>query len=170
MKNPEKAIGELSRRLDELEKVVFRNATGFQPISAGISIDAENLGYLRGLGSAIAMSLAILDHVFQKDTNHPGLTPDELASILKRQFGLPVPLSTISSQLYVKTGRYVTRDQVSHKPVKYRYRILPRGQDYIRSRIRDVKGEAPLEPLNSFASGFASEQVQHQLLTDSQSL
>jgi len=145
LKNLEKAFEELSRRVDGLEKTVFRNATVFHPMSADLSIDADNLDYLKELGSVIDMCLAILDHVFQKDTNHPGLTPGELASILKRQFGLPVPLSTISSQLYMRTGRYVTRDQVSHKPVKYRYHILPRGQDYIRSRIQDVKGEASLE-------------------------
>ena len=145
MNNLEKALGELSRRVDVLEKTVSGNATDSHPTFADISVDADNLDYLKELGSAIDMCLAILDHVSQKDTNHPGLTPDELASILKQQFGLPVPLTTISSQLYAKTGRYVTRDLVSRKPVKYRYHILPRGQDYIRSRIKGVKDEAPPE-------------------------
>lgn len=142
LKNLENVIAELSKRVERLEKTALGNAAIPRPADADAGIDAGDLDYLRELRSAADKCLAILDHVSGKDTNHSGFTPDELASILRRQFGLPIPLSTISSQLYAKTGRYVTRDLSSRRPVKYRYRILPGGQDYIRGKVQNLKGEA----------------------------
>jgi hypothetical protein len=131
---------ELTERVEKLEDEVFRNKN-HSISSTGVSIDMSRLDYLRELRSAADMCLAILDHVFQSDASNPGLTPDELVAILQQQFGLPVPLATISSSLYKKTGRYVTREPVGKNPVRYRYRILPRGQEYIRKRIWEIKNK-----------------------------
>jgi hypothetical protein len=142
MKNLENTIAELSKRVERLEMMALGNAAIPRAEEADVRIEAGDLDYLRELGSAGDKCLAILDYAFVKNRNHTGFTPDELASILRRHFGLPVPLSTISSQLYAKTGRYVIREQSSRRPVKYRYRILPRGQDHIHAKLQNLKAEA----------------------------
>ena len=142
LKNLENVVAELSERVERLERTVFGNAATPSPTGVDVGIDAGDLDYLKALESTTDKCLAILDYVFRKDSNHPGFTPDELASIFRQQFGLPVPLPSISSRLYMKTGCYVTRKLVRGKPIKYRYRILPRGQDYIRGKTQTIKGEA----------------------------
>lgn len=142
LKDLEKAVAELTVRVDRLESEVFQTRS-IEMNPHITSIEASNLDYVRELGSAIDMCLAILDHAFQSNVSDAGLTPNELVSILKQKFGLPFPLPTVSSSLYRKTGRYVTREIASKKPVRYRYRILPRGQEYIRQKIRNLRGRRP---------------------------
>jgi hypothetical protein len=109
-------------------------------MSESDDVDMGGLSYLKELKSALDKCVAILDYAFSKDSRHKGLTPDEFASLLREKFGLPVPLPTISSQLYKATGRYVTRKKEEGSPVKYRYQILPRGREYIREKIKNFGG------------------------------
>ncbi len=140
-----KVLDDFGSRIEKLEGRVFASEPSEpkgQQSGAGVDVDVRSLSYLKELKSALDKCLAILDHLFSKDPNHTGLTPDEFTLMFKVKFGLPVPLSTISSQLYKETGRYVTRKKVAGQPVKYRYQILPRGQEYIRNKIARLQGEA----------------------------
>jgi hypothetical protein len=155
MRNLEREVAELSKRVERLEKSVLGNVAIPRSSVADAVIDAGDLHYLRELRSAPDKCLAILDHASRKDAGHSGFAPDELVAILRQQFGLPVPLSTISSQLYAKTGRYVTRDLISRRPLKYRYRILPKGQDYIRTKVETLKGQGlPRAPENAVPTTY----------------
>jgi len=139
-KDAGKTLSELEARIEKLEEVVYGGKEPVAKKSAAIDIDVNSLGYVKQLKSALDKCLAILDHLFSKDPNHAGLAPDEFTLIFRERFGLPVPLQTISSQLYKGTGKYVTRKKVQSRPVKYRYQILPRGQEYIRNTMANLQG------------------------------
>jgi len=134
-----KMVNELSKRIERLEQAVFGGGETRSGIST-TDVDIGGLGHVKKLKAAADKCLAVLDDLFSKNPNHAGLTPDEFAAVFREKFGLPIPLSTISSQLYKQTGRYVTRKKISGKPVKYRYQILPRGQEYIRNKIASLQG------------------------------
>lgn len=130
-------IDSLRRRVELLEQLVFRDQVSAPKASTAAEYDFSGLTYLKKLGSTLNMCLALLDFTFRKDPNHPGLTPDEMESILREQFGEPVPLPSISASLLRATGSLVTRTRVRGKPVRYRYRILSRGQERILQKVED---------------------------------
>jgi len=136
-----RAIDELKSRVEKLEGAVFGGKQPKQIQQSTIDIDVAALSYIKELKSASDKCIAILDYLFSRDSHHPGVTPNEFASILREKFGLPVPLQTISSQLYAATSRYVTRKKILGKPVRYRYQILPRGQEHIHNEIASLQGK-----------------------------
>jgi len=135
-----RTLNELGKRVEKLEETVFKVETPQTEPKVSIDVDIGSLGYVKELKSALDKCLAILDHLFSKNPSHAGLTPDEFALMFREKFGFPVPLPTISARLYEETGHYVTRKKIEGRPVKYRYQILPRGQDYIRSKIASLQG------------------------------
>jgi hypothetical protein len=137
-----KLLVDLGNRIEKLEEIVFKSEfapSKEEPTEMNADLDVGSLSYLRKLKSARDKSLAVLDQLLSRNPKHAGLTPDEFARIFKEKFGLPVPLPTISSELYRASGHYVTRTKIPGKPTKYRYQILPRGQDYIRSKVANLQ-------------------------------
>jgi hypothetical protein len=140
-----KLLIDYGSRIEKLEGVVFKSEfvkSSEAPTEIVADLDVGSLSFLKNLKSARDKSLAVLDQLLSKNPKHGGLTPDGLARIFKEKFGLPVPLPTISSELYRASGRYVTRTRVAGKPTKYRYQILPKGQDYIRSKIANLQTDS----------------------------
>jgi hypothetical protein len=131
-------INSLTRRVELLEQVVFREQVSAPTTTSTGDSDFSELTYLKKLGSTLDKCLAILDSTFRRHPNHPGLTPDEMETILREQFGEPIPLTTISPSLLRATGIYVTRTKVKGSPVRYRYRILPKGQERIRQKTEEL--------------------------------
>lgn len=139
-KSVEARLGEIEKRVERLEDAIFRSRKQPTKAEEAGDIDTATLTYVKDLGSTLDRCLAILDNLFAKDSRHAGLTSDEFAVLLKDRYGLPVQLSTISSQLYKATGCYVARQRIEGPPVKYRYQILSEGQEYIRKRIEQLQG------------------------------
>ena len=108
------------------------------------AIDYGELTELRRLTSVLDRSLSLLNfHSLKEETDH-GLTPDEIVDIMREKFGYPVPLASVSAQLYRFTGKYVTREQISRRPVKYRYRILPTGKNYLAGKLQKSGPQKPV--------------------------
>jgi hypothetical protein len=126
----------LTNKINELlkePKIEIKNTS-----VKGIEINVEELSFIKGLKSALDKCLSLLNYTFEKNPLHPGLTPDEMVSIFREKFGMPIPLTTISSQLLSASGNYVTRTKIKEKAVKYRYQILPKGQEYIKKKIEEL--------------------------------
>jgi hypothetical protein len=138
-----KTLDDLRSRIKKLEEKVFAQDAlhpAEERSGPNIDVDVGGLTYLKELKSALDKCLAVLDQLFSKDPGHPGLTPDEFAQLFRETFRLPVPLVTISSQLGSASGKFVKRRKIAAQPVKYRYQILPRGQEYVRKRIASLQG------------------------------
>ena len=132
-------IEDLRKRVERLEHLIFHQGEVPSQEIPVLSLDFDELTYLKQLKSTLNMCLGLLDYTFTKDPNHLGLTPSEIESILRERFGLPVPLTTISVALLRAAGTLVTRTKIEGKPVTYRYRILPRGREAIRTNIDELK-------------------------------
>jgi hypothetical protein len=130
----------IEERIARLEEAVF-GRIGTAVVGAvatpSSAIDYGELTELRRLTSVLDRSLSLLNFHFLKKNHSLGLTPDEIVDIMRERFGYPVPLASVSAQLYRFTGRYVTRTQISRRPVKYRYQILPAGQTYLASKLQE---------------------------------
>jgi len=133
-------VKDLKVRVERLEKAVFHVGRLSALPSPTADADFSGLDYLRQLESAVDKSLAVLDYISSKNASHPGLTPDELAEIFKDRFGIVIALSTISWALSGVTGKYVTRKKIGNRPVRYRYQILPKGREYIRTKAGGLQG------------------------------
>jgi hypothetical protein len=129
----------IEERVARLEEAVFGRMAIKPPSAekgASSAIDYGELTELRRLSSVLDRSLSLLNFHFMKAKSSPGLAPDEIVDIMRESFGFPVPLASVSAQLYRFTGRYVTRMRVSGRQVKYRYQILPAGQDYLATKLQ----------------------------------
>lgn len=134
----ENEILEIKNRLKKLEERVFSTET--KPVKTNeYDVKVDKLTYVKQLKSVLDKCLAILDNLFTSDPSFSGLTPDEFVKIFREKFGLPIPLSSVSSQLYSASGSMVTRVKVVGKPIKYRYQILQAGQEYIRREIEKLQ-------------------------------
>ena len=131
-------INSLRRRVELLEQTVFREQVPASKEVVRVDFEFAGLTYLKKLESTLDMCLAILDSTFKKDPKHPGFTPDEIESILREFFAVPIVLTTISVSLLRATGTLVTRTKVAGHPVRYRYRILPKGQERIQKKIEEL--------------------------------
>ncbi len=132
-------IEDLRKRVERLEQLIFHQEEDPSQAIPVLGLDFGELTYLKQLKSTLDMCLGLLDYTFTKDPNHLGLTPSEIESIFRERFGLPVPLTTISVALLRAAGTVVTRVKVEGKPVTYRYRILPRGREAIRTKIDELR-------------------------------
>ena len=142
------SILELSERVRRLEQAVFgpKEPTHAAADYPFLSFDFSGLDYLKEMKSTIDICLAILDYVFSKNPNHVGLTPDEIASIVRERFALSVSPTTVSVALLRAAGELVTRTKVPGRPIKYRYQILPKGQVFIQKKINQTKPQPTSEP------------------------
>ncbi len=138
-KNLERALSDLTIRVLRLEQAVFGPKKIAPAAEIFLEVDLSELTYVRELKSTLAMCLSLLDHFFKADPSHAGLSPDQMVSILHERFGVPIPLPSVSAALYRATGTLVTRKQAPGTPVRYRYRILPKGQEFIRQKIEELK-------------------------------
>jgi hypothetical protein len=132
-------VEDLTKRVERLERLILRQENDAEPVIPVLNLDFSELTYLKQLRSTREMCLALLDYTFAKDSNTVGLTPSEIESIFRERFALPVPLTSISVALLRAAGTFVTRIKVEGKPVTYRYRILPRGQETIRAKIEELR-------------------------------
>jgi hypothetical protein len=132
-------IEDLRKRVERLEHLIFHQEEDPSKAIPVLGLDFDELTYLKHLKSTLDMCLGLLDYTFTKDPNHLGLTSTEIESIFRERFGLPVPLTTISVALLRAAGTLVTRVKVEGKPVTYRYRILPRGREAIRTKIDELR-------------------------------
>ena len=135
-----KITEDLKMRVERLEEAVFGAKQFSASPSVVTNVDFAGLDYLRQLESVVDKCLAVLDYLSSTNVNHPGLTPDELVEIFKDKFGIVVVLSTISSALLGVTGKYVTRKKIGNRPVRYRYQILPKGREYVRTKREGLQG------------------------------
>jgi len=128
-------LEELNKVLQKLQesKVEIKNAS-----VKSIEINVDEISFIKRLGSVLDKCLALLNYVFEKDPQNSGLTSDEIETILKEKFGLPVTLENISMSLKNVTGTYVTREKIKEKVIKYRYKILQKGKEYIEKKISEL--------------------------------
>jgi hypothetical protein len=133
-----KRLSDHEERLKKLERSVFKGPL-VKRVS-GIGVNVEELPFVKSLDLVLDKCLGLLNYFFGKDPMNLDLSPDEMVSIFKENFGLPMPLTSISSALLGAAGTYVTRKKEKYgKTIRYRYQILPRGQEYLRDKIRQLR-------------------------------
>lgn len=132
----------LEERVAKLEAAVFgtRKKTATRLITEKASvIDYSNLTEVKRLKSFLDRSLCILNFLSEKNHSSRGLTPGEIVSILGETFGIQTSLQVISTQLMRASGKYIARQKIVGNPVRYCYRIIPEGKDYLRARLAKTK-------------------------------
>lgn len=103
-------------------------------------IDVNKLQYLKSLRSVHDKCLTLLSYVSKNIREYSGLTIDEMNEIFAEKFGLTtITENNISMSLKNVTGKYVTRNKISIKPVKYQYQILQKGMEYIEKKIAEIQ-------------------------------
>jgi len=127
----------LKEKVERLEKIVLKKQKEFERFTT-TDIDVSKITYLKSLKTVLDKCLALLNHVFENNPQNLGLTPDEIQDTFRENFGLPIPLPSISARLSSASGNYVSRTKIKGKPIKYKYQILTKGQEYIKEKIQEI--------------------------------
>jgi hypothetical protein len=132
----------LEDRVARLEEAVFgkgRKVVTKAATQKPSTLDYSGLTDVKRLKSFLDKSLCIMNSLSEKDPSSQGLTPDEIVSILGETFGVQTSLQVVSTQLIRAAGKYVARQKIVGKPIKYRYRILPEGRDRLKAKLSETR-------------------------------
>jgi hypothetical protein len=144
-----KRFESIEKRLLEIEKEMnLRHVkTAEAPIQIEQRVDSTlpeinvgELSFLKDFRLVLDKCLALLSNISEKYPQHQGLTTDEIKTIFGNKFGLTtITTNAISMVLKEATGEYVEREELEGKPVKFRYKILPAGNEHIKNKIEQLK-------------------------------